>query len=137
MGNIRFVNFNTQSPTVNAFLGGITFTALVIFTQSQNTFKLHDLLIPLTAFTSILFIMATLSSMKEPSKEGSVHPYLFKFNVLLTTIGISILLVGIIPLIVYNFSNQIMYFVMLSSSILLMGMLSIFTVMSKNRPISS
>lgn len=136
MGTMRFTNFNTQSPMVNAFLGGITFTALVLVSQSHDTFKMAKFLIPLTAFASLLFIVATLSSMKEPSKEGSVHPYLFKFNVWLTTIGISVLMVGIIPMIVYNFS-YIGYFVTLFSAIILIAMNSIFSIISQNQRPSS
>lgn len=127
MGTTKFTGFNTQSSAVNAFLGGITFTALVMVSQSHDTFKMADVLIPLTAFTSLLFIIVTLSSMKH----DGVHPYFFKFNVLLMTIGFSILTVVIIPMIVSTF-NYVASLVLTFSAMILIAITSIFTVMNKN-----
>lgn len=54
---------NDHILTVSVFLGGVTFTALFFLLQSKDILKNYDLLVVLTAFASILFILTTVGRM--------------------------------------------------------------------------
>ena len=75
-------NFNPQATTVTGFLGGVTFTALILLFVKADTMtlsipyvniKLISILIPLTAIVSFLFILGTLGTLRMPVEGGSVH----------------------------------------------------------------
>ncbi len=99
MDKPEIFNFNSQSPTVNGFLGGITFTALILLIQSPHTFKFIHILIPLTAGVSFSFILAILGT----SMDGNVHRSFFRLNVGFITLGLFGIML-IIPIMVYSFS---------------------------------
>lgn len=52
--------FHTNFSSFTAFLGGITFTVLVLLIQSKEKFLYSDWLIPIAAITGFLLILATL-----------------------------------------------------------------------------
>jgi len=87
-GGKEFLNFNPQSPTVNGFLGGITFTALILLVQFPHTFRFIRILIPLTVGVSFLFILATLGTSRDSTDEDSVHRYYFQLNVIFIALGL-------------------------------------------------
>jgi len=103
-----FKNFNSQLPTVTGFLGGITFTALILLFEKSGDMKLLipftsitviSILIPLTAVVSFLFILATLGSMRVPIEGGSVHRKFYNLIVCYIIAGFIGLMI-IIPLVI-------------------------------------
>lgn len=98
MTDSDFRNLNPQTPIFMAFLGGITFTALTLFIQSANTLKFVNILIPLTATISFLFILCTLGSMR-----SSVHKDFKKLIYVFTNLGIYGLMF-VIPLSILSFN---------------------------------
>ena len=95
--------FNQQIPSVTGFLGGITFTAMVLLMQSASEIKFSDWLIPATAFVSFLFIITTLTTLIDPKLHRGVGKKHFTINLIFIQMGFVGLLV-LIPLIVSSFS---------------------------------
>lgn len=84
--------------TVNIFLGGATFTALFFLLQSKGTVQNYDLLVFLTAVTSILFILASAgrASISSGYSQSSIFSQLVGT---LTIIGL-FLIFGILSLLI-------------------------------------
>ena len=66
MSKGKLFSFNPQLPTVTAFLGGLTFTAMILIIQFSENFALSyfppypELLISFSAVVSFFFIMSTI-----------------------------------------------------------------------------
>ncbi|MDE1819081.1 MAG: hypothetical protein KGI19_10820 [Thaumarchaeota archaeon] len=137
MVNEKFVSINPHALTVNAFLGGIAFTVLATLLQIQpKTFKL-DILIPMTATSGILLLLATIGTMNATnSKDSTVHQSFYILIRSFTTIGVGILLMTI-PFLFIDYDKMIFFFVFFIA-IIGMGLLAIFNVIneSKKRNIS-
>jgi len=95
--------FNPQAPAITAFMGGITFTAMVLLMQSAEKINFSEWLIPATAFVSFLFIITTLGTLVDPQRHIGVEKQHFTVNLIFLKIGF-IGLIVLIPLIVFSFS---------------------------------
>ena len=56
--------FYQHSENATAFLGGITFTAMILLLEFSTNLIYSEILIPDTTIFSILFIMSTVSTLK-------------------------------------------------------------------------
>lgn len=56
--------FYQHSENTTAFLGGITFTAMILLLEFSTNLIYSEILIPGTAIISILFIMSTVGTLK-------------------------------------------------------------------------
>ena len=105
-------NFNPQAPTVTGFLGGVTFTALILLLDRADTITLLipyttitliSILIPLTATVSFLFILATLGSLRMPIEGGSVHQKFYNLVLAYIVVGFIGLMI-IIPMVIIYYT---------------------------------
>ena len=131
----NFVSINPNALIVNAFLGGVSFTVLAILLQvSPTTFKIPNFLIPMTAISGILFLLATIGAMNATnSKDNAIHRSFYIFVRFLTTIGLGILLV-VIPFSFIEYSITI-FFIVFSVSMVGICMLAIFNVINNSKRI--
>lgn len=129
----KFVSVNPHALTVNAFLGGVSFTVLTILLQVQpNSFKIPSFLIPMTAISGILFLLATIGTMNATnSKDNVVNGYFYTFIRILTTGGLGMLLM-IIPFLFIEYNTTI-FFIIFSVSMIGICLLGIFNVINNSK----
>jgi len=123
--NLRKIN--PQTPIFMAFLGGISFSALMLFIQSANTLKFVNILIPLTATISFLFVLITLGTMKT-----TVHKDFRDLIYIFTNIGMYGLM-AIIPIAILSFNYYGALIVFIAEFLLTL----IFHKISKKNPSSN
>jgi hypothetical protein len=84
--------------TVSVFLGSVTFSALFFLLPSKDILKYYDLLVLLTSFASILFILASVGRMSISS--GHTPSSIFKRLVGLFTISGLVLIFTILSILI-------------------------------------
>lgn len=94
--------FHSNFLNMTAFLGGITFTALVLLIQSKDKFLYSDWLIPITAISSFMLILATFGRLLSigNQKRGKNYDVVLAVFSLIGLFG----LMGIIPFFILPFS---------------------------------
>ncbi|HUL51740.1 MAG TPA: hypothetical protein VLT10_00540 [Verrucomicrobiae bacterium] len=105
-------NFSASSTTANGFLGGVTFTSLILLLEKGDSLtlsipyldvRLISILIPLTAVVSFFFILATLGTIRDRTDEGSVHKRFYYLTLSYTVAGL-IGLMFIIPMVIFFYT---------------------------------
>lgn len=96
--------FYQHSENTTAFLGGITFTAMILLLEFSSNMETSEILIPGTAIISILFIMSTVGTLKmkaeDDIKDNTIFPKFVKQCGRAGFFGILIIL----PILIVEFS---------------------------------
>lgn len=90
---------NDHTLTVYAFLGSATFTTLFFLLQSKDLLKYYDLFVPITAITSILFILAVVGRLQISNGNISSRSHYGAIVNLFVVVGF-VLILSIIALLV-------------------------------------
>lgn len=117
--------FHKNMLTVTSFLGGITFAALVLIIEfsHNNTYEFPhwmplnylEILLISTAFTSTLFILATVGTIKIAAGEKNLDSLFTKITTILADAGFYAFLIILLPLLILSFSLNGSILIFLSS----------------------
>jgi len=95
--------FHGHAQNVTGFLGGITFAAMVLLVESNDKISNADILITMTALSSMLFIFSTIGMIRVASGVNKIDSEFARLTEWLAVAGFIIFML-VLPLVVLQFS---------------------------------